>query len=52
MDDNDNWGVEKISLNKVDIEKDSFETIKETWSKVGESEENTKLVDAIRESQK
>ncbi len=49
--ENENWGVERISLKKVDIEKDSYETIKETWSKVGESKENIALVDAIKKSQ-
>ncbi len=50
--DNDNWGVEKISSDTVDLENDSYEDIMALWSKSGESQENTPLVNAIKESQK
>lgn len=48
MLENENWGVERLSIGKADIERDSYEDILEAWSKVGESKENKPLVDAIK----
>jgi len=50
--DNDNWGVQKIASTTVDLENDSYEDIMEAWSNVSDAQENTPLVNAIKESQK
>ncbi|MBQ9887081.1 MAG: cellulase family glycosylhydrolase [Lachnospiraceae bacterium] len=44
-----NWGLYNQKDLRTDIENDSFETIKEKWSKAGESFENKLLLDAIRD---
>lgn len=44
-----NWGVMNQSVEKVNIESDSYETILSKWSKVGQSYENTGLASTIKQ---
>ena len=52
LQENDNWGLKRLSVPIVYPETDSFEDILAKWSSVGEAEENRPLADAVRSSLK
>lgn len=52
MKDNDNWGIMRLDIPRVNPEKDSYEEILEKWSRTGDAEENLPLTEAIRNALK
>ena len=52
MKENDNWGLQRLAVPKVNPETDSYEEILEKWSLVDQAEENRALADTVRNALK
>ena len=48
MKDNDNWGIMRLAVSKVNPETDSYEEIIRKWSNLDKARENYPLMKAIR----